>query len=199
MSQSPPSCNLTAPLSLYSCDNPYPNCTNPFGFQFSSFWTITQAVAACPSDPRLFNAAEPSLTLAACINFAGTDSWTRYPTADIWSRLTTWKFPLLQLVAVFPRPPLTFGNGIFVLAHLLGNPVSTLKSLLLKFASCQMRAEHWIARFDSDLKPLLKGDGEERRKERERRWKALALIVVSYDEWGHKKGDAVQKFLDDIL
>ena len=194
-----PTCNLTAPASQFSCRNPYPDCINSLGFQFSSLWKITNYVAACPSDHRLFSATDPSLTQRACEVFVGTDSWTRYPTADIYSRLTTWKFPLLQLVAVFPKPPLSFGNGIFVLTTLLGNPVGTLKSLLLKFASAQMRADYWIQRFNGELAALIQAKGDDRKKEVERRWKALALIVVSYDEWGHKKGNEVQAFLTTML
>src|ERR1700712_2610177 len=102
-----PECPLHIDPSSYNCATPFPNCTNPEFFQFSSLWLITQAIASCPGDPRLFNGL-PKLTDSSCRLFtqktSWPQSWTPYPAADIWARLTTWKFPLLQLVAVFPRP-----------------------------------------------------------------------------------------------
>lgn len=81
-----PACDLNYPSSSYSCEQPYPNCINPSGFEFSSLWTITNLVATCPNDPRLFDASAPSLTEAACLIFTGADNYTPYPAADIWTR-----------------------------------------------------------------------------------------------------------------
>ena len=61
----------------------------------------------------------------------------------IWVRLTTWKFPLLQLVAQFARPPLGFAEEAFTMAHLLGDPIDTINNLLQKLSSCQRRARIW--------------------------------------------------------
>ena len=68
----------------------------------------------------------------------------------IWACLTNWKFPLLQLVAQFPRPPLGLGAQAFVIAHLLGDPVDTIRNLLRKLATCQRRAKKW-----ENIKPLV--------------------------------------------
>ena len=61
----------------------------------------------------------------------------------IWVRLTTWKFPLLQLVAQFARPPLGFAEEAFTMAHLLGDPIDTINNLLQKLSDCQRRAQRW--------------------------------------------------------
>lgn len=196
-----PTCPLDFDNSTYSCENPYPNCTNAASFQFASLWIITQAIATCPNDTRLFN-SQPMLTDHACLLFTHGKAWTLYPAADIWVRLTTWKFPLLQLVAVFPRPPLTFGTECFVLLHLLGDPISTIANLLLKVASCQARAALWKYRLRPNgkeeqlrtlwagLKPTPSPDGL---------WKGLTAIVDSYDEWGPDIGTKVQELIYDRL
>ena len=57
--------------------------------------------------------------------------------------MTTWKLPLVQVIASFPRPPLNLKIEIFVMAHLLGDPIDTAQNLLRKLAKCQARAEVW--------------------------------------------------------
>ena len=186
--------------SSYSCDYPYPNCTNPLGFQFSSIWTISQNIfKACPTDWRIFDQVGQAISEAACEQIAGF-TWTYYPGADIWARLTTWKFPLLQLVAIFSKPPLSSKVGVFVVFHLLGNPVSTIRDLLLKFSTCQSRAQFWDYEFSHSLYHLVYEDNPvPRYKNRVRKWKALAIILDAYDEWGQDKGDAARDFLYEIL
>ncbi|KAE9362864.1 hypothetical protein N431DRAFT_358157 [Stipitochalara longipes BDJ] len=210
-------CPLNIDPSSYSCTNPFPNCTNPASFQFASLWIITQAIASCPNDTRLFNQL-PMLTDASCRLFTHKEPWTPYPAADIWARLTTWKFPLLQLVAVFPRPPLTFLVELFVLVHLLGDPISTIKNLLLKLASCQARALFWKDRFESEemglvrrltgpSSPLILSSAAPSSQpvllpalsSFEGIWKGLAAIVDSYDEWGSDVGSAAESFILDRL
>lgn len=92
--------------------------------------------------PRGRNASRQnaSLTQGACAFIAGSD-WQYYPAADIWTRLTTWKFPLLQLVAIFPRPPLGLLRiYFFVIVHLLGDPIDTIRNLLAKMSRCEHTA-----------------------------------------------------------
>lgn len=217
-------CPLNISSSSFSCENPYPNCTNSASFQFASLWVITQAIASCPNDTRLFK-SQPMLTDASCRLFthrkAWPKSWTPYPAADIWARLTTWKFPLLQLVAVFPRPPLSFWVEFFVLVHLLGDPTSTTNSLLLKMASCQARARFWKSEFENvelNLARLLTEaptpispsvalteplpayhPPDTPLPSRDGMWKGLAAIVDSYDEWGPSYGNDAQDFIHDQL
>ena len=199
MSQNLPACDLDPPLQAYDCNNTYPDCLNPYGFQFSSLWTITNYVAACPTDTRLFDSIAPSLTLGACLAFVGSDSFTPYSLSDLYMRIATWKFPLIQLVTLFPRPPLSFGTSALVIAHLLGDPIGLLKSLLLKIACGQSSAKYWISRFNNELRTLTREENKRESMTRAQAWKALALIVGSYDEWGFEKGQEVQEFLNEKL
>lgn len=182
----------------YNCENPWgQDCTSDEHFQFTTLWKYTQSIQnACATDRRLFiptgGIASPqnvSLTQASCTAIAGSD-WTYYPAADIWSRLTAWKFPLLQLVASFPRPPLSFWVEFFVIVHLLGDPIDTIKNLLTKMSTCQRRAEYWRGECERLL---------ERREgiDEDRDWKALALITDAYGEWDEDEQarDALQQGL----
>ncbi|PVH84377.1 hypothetical protein DL98DRAFT_651609 [Cadophora sp. DSE1049] len=123
------------------------------------------------------------------------------PPGDIWSRLTTWKFPLLQLVSVFPRPPLNFRTEFFVLSHLMGDPISTISNLLLKIASCQSRASFWKDRFtEASYRGLIvDGHGNDQQAEIALVWKSLAAIIDSYDEWGQTAGNRALEFIRRTL
>ena len=73
----------------------------------------------------------------------------------------------MQLIFQFPRPPLGAKVEIFTIAHLLGDPIDTISSLLYTLATCQSRAE------------MLRKKGIT-----DQDWKNLALIMDSYDECG---------------
>ena len=185
-------CSNVSDNITYDCANPWgQDCTSDRGFQFASLWKYTQNIQkACPNDTRLFRPHDgvpspqnSSLTQAACAAIAGS-GWTRYPAADIWTRLTTWKFPLFQLVASFPRPPLSIWVEAFVILHLLGDPIDTIKNLLAKMSSCQTIAREWREECERHLE---KPPGEDE----DRNWKALALITDAYGEW-NVGGDAKQ-------
>ena len=145
---------------------------------------------ACANDTRLFIAdggipspRNAALTQAACVAIAGSD-WAYYPAADIWTRLTTWKFPLLQLVASFPRPPLSFSVECFVIVHVLGDPIDTIKNLLLKMSSCQRIAKYWRIQSEELIaKPIDRDEDLD--------WKALTLLTDAYGEWG-EDGKAIE-------
>ena len=168
--------------ATYNCSDPYPNCTSSLGFQFSSVWTITQNIYnACPTDWRIFDPQTVAISEQACEELFGP-SWTGYPGADIWSRLTTWKFRLRV--------------EAFTIVHLLSDPISTLYGLILKFSTCQRRAEFWKGHLSDDLRHLVEDQGPRPRYTNlEKKWKALAIITDSYDEWGQSKGDAARDFL----
>ena len=187
--------------ATYNCSNPYPNCTSSLGFQFVSMWPIIQNIYnACPTDWRIFDSQTGTISEKACEELFGP-SWTRYPSADIWLRLTTWKFPLLQLVAIFPKQPLSLKVEAFTIVHLLGDPISTLHGLLLKFSTCQSRAEFWKWCLSSyDLPSLIEDQGlGPRYTNLEKKWKALAIITDSYDEWGQSEGDKAKDFFFERL
>jgi hypothetical protein len=171
------------------------NCTNALGLEFTSLWNITQLIQQyCPTDPRLFlidnipaTPENAALKYSACKTFAPAP-WTRYPASDIWARLQTWKFPLFQLALSSPRPPLGLGVDGFVLAHLMGDPISTIKDLRKKISRCEEHAADFAKR-----RVLSNGDPSDA----ERAWKALAMITISYDEWG--QGDEAKKALEKAL
>ena len=178
MTQNLPHCQNIAPGRIYNCSNPWPQCESGSRFNFSTLWNYTHSIhSACSSDERLFGVARgllvtlqnASLTNSACAT-AAKSGWRHYPLADIWVRLTIWKFPLLQLASVFPRPPLDFAVESFVVAHLLGDPIGTIADLLWKLSICQERAEMW------------QGD-----REGQHDWKALTLITDAFAEWGKDK------------
>ncbi|KAK0508450.1 hypothetical protein JMJ35_008726 [Cladonia borealis] len=186
----PLDCSNVPSNMSYSCTNPWgQHCTDAEHFDFNSLWRYTLSIQeACANDDRLFNdrgaSATPdnaALTQAACVAIAESQ-WSRYPAADIWTRLTTWKFPLLQLVASFPRPPLGLRVEFFVIVHVLGDPIDTIKCLLLKLSNCQGSADYWI-----DYHPKPRGTStEDEDPEKLRDWKALVLLTDTYGEWGEE-------------
>lgn len=185
------------------CSRPWAEgCTSKLHFEFPSIWSFTQRIhERCPTDPRLFKAANgtslPALTKDACEHIAGSN-FNYYQSSVSWTRLTTWKLPLLQLLATFPRPPLGLLSQFFVMAHLLGDPIDTIKNLLFKLSKCQSRAKTWKGRKKLFVEQDSPDDGRVHLKdhltlsldeqlEQDQRWKALALLSEAYDEWG--KGD----------
>lgn len=129
----------------YDCAHPWGDgCTSKKGFDFTSLWQYTLRIqGACPTDPRLFltegkdaTASNCALTQSACAYIA-REKWTEYPKVDIWTRMTTWKFPLLQLMFLFPRPPLNNWVQAFVIFHLLGDPIDTIQNLIFKLSICE--------------------------------------------------------------
>lgn len=197
----PLDCSKVPPNASYSCTNPWgQHCTNAKDFDFNSLWNYTLSIQkACASDSRLFidrgTSATPNnaaLTQAACVAIAGSP-WHMYPTADIWSRLTMWKFPLLQLVASFPRPPLGRRIEFFVIIHVLGSPIDTIKCLLLKLSNCQASANRWVDYHPRSLGTLTEDENPEMLRD----WKALVLLTDTYGEWG-KESQAADVLRDAL-
>lgn len=180
----------------YDCANPWGvNCTSKFRFEFASLWNYTQSIqAACANDTRLFllkggsaTTQNASLTQESCAAIAGS-GWTLYSASHVWTRITTWKLPLLQLVASFPRPPLSLTVEFLVILHLLGDPIDTIKNLVLKMSTCQRTATYWNER-------LLETSAQD--EDRAPNWKALAIITDAYGEWNN--GGSAQDALDAAL
>jgi hypothetical protein len=191
--------------STFNCESPTPNCWNSARFDFPTLWNITQQYwEQCPGGPWLFQKAgsvgettlnKAALTNSICEHIAGA-SWEKYSNADIWYRLTTWKFPLFQLISNSPRPPLGFWEETFTIIHLLGDPIGSSTDLVRKLDSCQSRAGYWKYELEGNrLKPTLQNCEGPRQLYKQRLWKALALIIVSYDEWGLEKGTSAEEFL----
>jgi hypothetical protein len=182
--------------TAYDCTTfVFQNCINELGFDFASLWNITQIIQQnCPTDPRLFlindapaTSQNAALNYKACKTFV-PKAWTIYPTSDIWARLQTWKFPLFQLALSTLRPPLGLWIDGFVLAHLMGDPISTIKDLQEKLSRCEDHAVYFKKR---NVKSKSRGCLSDRE------WKALAMICVAYDEWG--EGYAAQEALGKQL
>ena len=188
-----PHCQNIDPRPEYNCSDPFPNCSSLEGFNFGILWNYTTNVYnSCKRDPRLYGTsgvikaskASLALTQKACVAVTG-GGWKTYPRADIWARLVSWKFPLLQLVAIFPRPPLSVPVESFAVVHLLGDPIDTLANLLDKLSRCQHWAEHWQ---NHDL-PNSENQGES--------WRALTLITDAYAEW--EEDEAAVNALKQIM
>ena len=161
------------------------------GFDFGELFTVYLYLnQTCPPGSDIFFPGSRMLTDAVCKKITGNSSslwsgWTPYPISDIWTRVVTWKLPLFQLVSQFPRPPLGLSVETATLAHLLGDPIDSVTSMLLTLAMCRSRvtlAKQMCSESGIDL-----GDPEYHRI-----WKALAIVMVSYDECG--KPEKVDEF-----
>jgi hypothetical protein len=149
-----------------------------FGKLFSIYLVLNQT---CPPESDIFFDGTRMLTDAVCrkITRTNTSIWggTPYPISDVWNRIVIWKLPLFQLIAQFPRPPLGLGVEAATIIHLLGDPIDSMASMMLTLAMCSWRVV--LAKklcSDVGIKPS--------HPEYHRTWKALALIMVSYDECG---------------
>ncbi|KAF2117639.1 hypothetical protein BDV96DRAFT_643991 [Lophiotrema nucula] len=161
------------------------------GFDFGEIYDVYQHLnQTCSAESDIFFTGSRMLTLATCVLITQTSysiwtGWTPYSISDIWARIVTWKLPLAQLVAQFPRPPLGFAVETLTMIHLLGDPIDSVTSMLVTFKKCDARVkEAKKACSDVEIEP--------QHPEYDRTWKALAIIMVSYDECGKpENGDAV--------
>jgi hypothetical protein len=105
---------------------------------------------------------------------------------------------MYQLAALFPRPPLRFVVELFVLAHLMGDPITTLRDILVKFEGCQERSVMWrdfLRSINITWHSLgLTGKGKST-SHHDRLWMALAAISDAYGEWGPN----VRKETEDLI
>lgn len=80
---------------------------------------------------------------------------------------------------------------------MMGNPIGTMQDLIMKTGSCRRRAEFWKAQFSGPLICFSSGKRKsfQQFKDTEKFWKAFALIIDSFDEWGSTTGDDACKML----
>jgi hypothetical protein len=188
----------------YSCETPFPNCTIAGGFDLRALSNITIVInTSCPTDSRLHQGSpSPSLTNDACQIFSGGNSWRAYPTEEAWGRVISWKFALYQLAALFPRPPLRFIVELFVLVHLMGDPITTMRDILVKFESCQQRSLMWkryLKTKNITWQSLgLAGKGKPSSHD-DRLWKALTAISDAYGEWGPDIGKETEHLIKTLM
>ena len=93
------------------------------------------------------------------------------------------KFPLLQLVVSFPRPPLSFRVECLVILHLLGDPIDTIKNLWLKMSVCQEIADFWKLKCGIPPDRHMDHDEDHEQDLEDRDWKALTIVTDAYGEW----------------
>jgi hypothetical protein len=141
-------CSDLLDATSVDCSDPWGlGCIETAGFEPHRLWNITSNIwKRCPTDERLWHdsssLSNAALTNSACETITGPSlnsalRATLYANQDIWGRLSTWKFPLFQLVASSPRPPLGLRVEGFVIAHLMGDPIGTMKDLIRKISRCQ--------------------------------------------------------------
>ncbi|OCK80882.1 hypothetical protein K432DRAFT_404298 [Lepidopterella palustris CBS 459.81] len=171
------------------------------GFDFPQlyqFWIDT--LAKCPGSSLFFNGTN-LLTEAVCKKFTGETnspwSWTKYPSIDIFTRLITWKLPLFQLVSQFPRPPLGLSVQAFAIAHLLGDPIDSIASILTSLAMCETRAR-------STRNLCRPGRRSALWDQPDRDWKVISIIMTSYDEcgkgaYGLEVAETYRRLKDEVL
>ena len=171
----------TSAMLMSRCNRTFQVLTDQ-NFNFQAAWQYTKDVnATCPWDPRLFGVSScqfdinsPLLTYDATKQFVGA-AWSAYPFIDVWNRITTWKTPELQLVVMFPRPPLSFSVELMVITHFLGDPIDTIQHLHLTLYNCQRTADFWKPK----AQEIFGEDNDEG-------WKALGIIEATYAEWARE-------------
>ena len=82
-----------------------------------------------------------------------------------------------------------------MILHLLGDPIDTIKNLLLKMSFCQQIAESW--RIDCGILLDKHMDRDHERDLEDRDWKALAIVTDAYGEWS--EDTSVQRVLHTAL
>lgn len=202
--------NGTYPNTTILCSDPIPPCRNQKRLEFASFWTITDNYFhACKEEPGYGAWLSPSTvslaTAALSVTAAsvivghgnGLKKYTSFPKADFWNRLITWKFPLIQLIATFPRPTLGKLVEFVTILHLVADPIGSMEDLLWTLGRYNRRAGDWEELIrEHDVSVNLQPDKEQKKQ---RKWwrKHMTMIVESYGELVPQAGKDPQKALED--
>jgi hypothetical protein len=136
----------------------------------------------CPPDGLggITNPNRIFLTQAACENLCG-DGFGFWDPKDITLRIFLWVVPAIVLIAHFHFPPLPWWNYVAVVCHMLGDPIDTLWSMLVRIET--YRYFYRKAAIAGEYKSF----------------RAIATIWSAYDEVGYQ--DASSHFhskLDEI-
>ncbi|KAK0704579.1 hypothetical protein B0H67DRAFT_673749 [Lasiosphaeris hirsuta] len=180
----------------------------PFGFDtIFDFLNETLRNTTDPQNSPFLHPAEAgyySITNEVCYTITQSRWWTWaiYDNQDIWNRIVVWKIPLITLLFQFARPPLASSfwanTNVLVLMRLVGNPISTIASLLATLHACQKQARIFQDHINHALHDAVgAGNWKLARRIREKSdalWKGFTLISISYVEW-----DAGGTNLDSIL
>jgi hypothetical protein len=106
-----------------------------FAADFPACLPVIQNVQNITADEKQFFVSlepdRPLLTLAGCEHFCGTGIQI-WPAQDTLGRLVLWVLPVTVLIAHYHFGPLSVRGKIAVVAHLLGDPIDSLWSLLTR-------------------------------------------------------------------
>ena len=84
-----------------------------------------------------------------------------------------------------------------VILHLLGDPIDTMRNLLLKMSSCQNTAQYWKTQCETLLSDDADGDKGSSDRSLDSDWKSLAIVTDAYEEWG--EGSSARAVLYETL
>ena len=140
-----------------------------------------------PQDPRLFHTPYANGTSATskylaiplkeCDKHCGS-GMNRYPTIDIQSRFATWIVPLFLLIGSLPFAPLGTRNMVWVIVHLLADPISSFESQVSRLAYLQRRLKYchsYLGQMPDKLK------------------KAIAMITIAHEDSGPDADQEVRR------
>jgi len=120
------------------------------------------------------------MPLSECEAICGPE-YTRYPDSNIIKRAALWLIPVFMLVGNFQFPPLGPLNSFYIAIHLLGDPIHTVYSLLVKIEVSRGVRARWV----NSPPPIREGELYEDEKERRRVLRDIATVNVLFDEWNY--------------
>ena len=121
------------------------------------------------------------MPLSECEAICGPE-YTRYPDSNIIKRAALWLIPVFMLVGNFQFPPLGPLNSFYIAIHLLGDPIHTVYSLLVKLEVSRRILAHWV----NSPPPIREGElYEDEKKKRRRALRDIATVNVLFDEWNY--------------
>jgi len=120
------------------------------------------------------------IPLSQCYVLCGL-GYDRYSNTDILKRVALWLVPVFVLVGNFQFPPLGPLNSFFIAAHLFGDPIHTMYSLLVKIEVSRRIHELWV----NSSPPIMEGELYGDENERNRALRDIAAVNVLFDEWNY--------------
>jgi hypothetical protein len=84
-----------------------------------------------PTHSYRLNSTRPEVLFRACERLCN-DGYELWPAKETVLRLILWVFPAVVLVAHFHFPPLSISNTLAVIAHLIGDPIDSMWSMLTR-------------------------------------------------------------------
>jgi len=120
------------------------------------------------------------MPLSECYAMCGL-GYSPFPLTDILKRIALWLIPVFMLVGNFQFPPLGPLNSFYIAIHLLGDPIHTVYSLLVKLEVSRRILAHWV----NSPPPIREGEHYKDEKGRRRALRDIATVNVLFDEWNY--------------